>query len=166
MTKEDREPEDRIYMSLSCDLCHIEVTDPPCKISSYSWAMNQLTSLLHDSLVATGHVQHCAIIRRKDISLRASTVGFSVKLRPLLPSLDILAKVWVVRHVIFQPSLDNIHALVHAFNNPAESRREGLKFEDVMYDCVRADKFSVYAKHVRNFAKFGLSSHASISDSK
>ena len=48
----------------------------------------------------------------------------------------------------FQPTLDNMHALVHSFNNPAESRREGLKFEDVVYDCVRADKFSVYAKHV------------------
>lgn len=40
--------------------------------------MNQLQSLLHDSLIATGHIQHCAIIRRKDTSLRASTVGFSV----------------------------------------------------------------------------------------
>lgn len=84
--------------------------------------MNQLQSLLHDSLIATGHVQHCAIIRRKDTSLRASTVGFS-------------------------PSLDNIHALVHSFTNSSLARREGLKFHDVVYECVRADRFSVYAKH-------------------
>ena len=48
-------------------------------LNSYSnLRMNQLQSLLHDSLIATGHIQHCAIIRRKDTSLRASTVGFSV----------------------------------------------------------------------------------------
>lgn len=46
--------------------------------------MNQLQSLLHDSLIATGHVQQCAIIRRKDTSLRASTVGFSVSLNEQL----------------------------------------------------------------------------------
>lgn len=83
--------------------------------------MNQLQSLLHDSLIATGHIQHCAIIRRKDTSLRASTVGFS-------------------------PSLDNIHALVHCFTNSSLARREGLKFQDTVYECVRADRFSVYAK--------------------
>ncbi|RMX42912.1 hypothetical protein pdam_00020886, partial [Pocillopora damicornis] len=87
--------------------------------------MNQLQSLLHDSLIATGHVQHCAIIRRKDTSLRASTVGFS-------------------------PSLDNIHALVHSFTNSAHARKEGLKFQDTIYECVRADRFSVYAKHENN----------------
>ena len=51
-----------------------------CCNSDSNWRMNQLQSLLHDSLIATGHVQHCAIIRRKDTSLRASTVGFSVRL--------------------------------------------------------------------------------------
>lgn len=48
----------------------------------------------------------------------------------------------------FQPSLDNIHALVHSFTNSSQARREGLKFQDVVYECVRADRFSVYAKHV------------------
>lgn len=51
-----------------------------CCNSDKNSRMNQLQSLLHDSLIATGHVQHCAIIRRKDTSLRASTVGFSVRL--------------------------------------------------------------------------------------
>jgi len=83
--------------------------------------MNQLQSLLHDSLIATGHVQNCAIIRRKDTSLRASTVGF-------------------------QPSLDNIHALAHSFTNSSQARREGLKFQDTVYEVVRADRFSVYVK--------------------
>ena len=50
---------------------------------------------------------------------------------------------------LFQPSLDNIHALVHSFTNSSQARREGLKFQDIVYECVRADRFSVYAKHVR-----------------
>lgn len=40
--------------------------------------MNQLQNLLHDSLIATDHVHHCAIIRRKDCNVRASSVGFNV----------------------------------------------------------------------------------------
>jgi len=43
--------------------------------------------------------------------------------------------------------LDNIHALVHSFTNSSQARREGLKFQDIVYECVRADRFSVYAKH-------------------
>ncbi|XP_031566684.1 profilin-4-like [Actinia tenebrosa] len=84
--------------------------------------MNQLQTLLHDSLVATGHVKNCAIIRRKDTTLRASSVGF-------------------------HPSLDNMHAIANAFINPSGARKDGLKFEDVLYECVRADKFSLYGKH-------------------
>ena len=40
--------------------------------------MNQLQNLLHDALIATNHVQSCAILKRKDAVLRASSVGFSV----------------------------------------------------------------------------------------
>ena len=40
--------------------------------------MNQLQNLLHDSLISTGHVENCALIRRNDASLRASSVGFVV----------------------------------------------------------------------------------------
>ena len=40
--------------------------------------MNQLHNLLHDSLIATGHVENCAIVRRTDASLRANSVGFVV----------------------------------------------------------------------------------------
>ncbi len=40
--------------------------------------MNQLQNLLHDALISTDHVSSCAIIRRKDCSLRASSVGFNV----------------------------------------------------------------------------------------
>ena len=41
--------------------------------------MNQLQNLLHDALISTDHVQHCAIVRRKDCVVRASSVGFNVR---------------------------------------------------------------------------------------
>ena len=40
--------------------------------------MNQLQNLLHDALIATNHVSNCALVRRKDAQLRASSVGFNV----------------------------------------------------------------------------------------
>ena len=56
---------------------------------------------------------------------------------------------WMYNFIPSQPSLDNIHALVHCFTNSSLARREGLKFQDTVYECVRADRFSVYAKKVR-----------------
>lgn len=40
--------------------------------------MNQLQSLIHDALIATGHVSQCAILRRRDGHLVATSVGFQV----------------------------------------------------------------------------------------
>lgn len=40
--------------------------------------MNSLLNLIHESLVATGHVECAAIIRRKDSSIRATSVGYTV----------------------------------------------------------------------------------------
>lgn len=53
--------------------------------------------------------------------------------------------------------MDNIHALVHSFTNSSQARREGLKFQDIVYECVRADRFSVYAKHVSVTGKCDVS---------
>lgn len=49
--------------------------------------MNQLQSLIHDALIGTGHVSQCAILRRKDGNLKASSVGFqvSVTMKSVLP---------------------------------------------------------------------------------
>ena len=57
-------------------------------------------------------------------------------------------KKWYDSMFNFQPSLDNIHALAHSFTNSSQARREGLKFQDTVYEVVRADRFSVYAKKV------------------
>ena len=70
---------------------------------------------------------------------------------------------WMYNFISSQPSLDNIHALVHCFTNSSLARREGLKFQDTVYECVRADRFSVYAKKVRwprNFPKLHISHNA------
>ena len=42
--------------------------------------MNLLQNLIHESLVATGHVECAAIIRRKDSSIRATSVGYTVSI--------------------------------------------------------------------------------------
>ncbi|XP_071485145.1 profilin-4-like [Diadema antillarum] len=83
--------------------------------------MNQLQNLLHDALIATGHVENCAIIRRKDISLRASSAGFTL-------------------------TADEMQKLIDAFKDPPRTRQDGLYFHERHYKCVRADKNSIYAK--------------------
>ena len=37
-----------------------------------------LQSLLHDSLLATGHVESCALFRKKDGSVKAASAGYEV----------------------------------------------------------------------------------------
>ncbi|XP_038076288.1 profilin-4-like isoform X2 [Patiria miniata] len=83
--------------------------------------MNQLQNLLHGALIATEHVENSAIIRRRDVSLRASSAGFTV-------------------------SNDQIQRFIDAFKDPSATREKGLYFNDRIYQCVRADKSSIYAK--------------------
>ena len=85
--------------------------------------MNQLQSLLQDSLLCTGHVEHAAIIRRKDSSLRASSVGLF-----LVP--------------------EELSSIVKMFRDPASYRSEGFSLTSTGkdYDCLRADKDSIYGK--------------------
>ncbi|KAK2187942.1 hypothetical protein NP493_149g03025 [Ridgeia piscesae] len=84
--------------------------------------MNQLQNLLHDALIATNHVQSCAILKRKDAVLRASSVGFSL-------------------------ASEQIHQLLDAFRSPPQTREDGLYFDGKHYRCVRADNSSIYGKH-------------------
>jgi len=83
--------------------------------------MNQLQSLIHDALIGTGHVSQCAILRRKDGNLKASSVGF-------------------------QLTNDQTQLIVDVFKNPASTREEGIYYDDSQYKCVRSDKTSIYAK--------------------
>ncbi|WAR08309.1 PROF4-like protein [Mya arenaria] len=83
--------------------------------------MNQLQNLLHDALISTEHVQQCAIVHRKDCSVRASSVGFNLY------------------H-------DQVQILLDSFKNPPQTREEGIYFDDRQFKCVRADKTSIYGK--------------------
>ncbi|XP_064617120.1 profilin-4-like isoform X2 [Liolophura sinensis] len=95
---------------------HYKVQGPPDIVK-----MNQLQNLIHDALISTGHVQHCALVRRKDCSIQATSVGFSL-------------------------NAEQLHMLLDAFRTPPQTREEGIFFEDKLYKCVRADKSSIYAK--------------------
>ncbi|XP_055889916.1 profilin-4-like isoform X1 [Biomphalaria glabrata] len=83
--------------------------------------MNQLSNLLQDALISTGHVHQCAIIRRNDANVRASSLGFN-----LYP--------------------DQVSLLLDAFKNPPQTRQDGIYFDEAQYKCIRADKNSIYAK--------------------
>lgn len=93
-----------------------------CNLLEEKVKMNQMQNLLHEALIATGHVENGAIIRKKDISLRASSAGFSL-------------------------TNDQMERFVTAFRDPPRTREEGLYFNDRKYQCVRADTSSIYAKY-------------------
>ena len=40
--------------------------------------MNQLVNLLHDSLIATAHVERCALLNKENYTVKASSVGYQV----------------------------------------------------------------------------------------
>ena len=85
--------------------------------------MNHLQGLLTDSLITTGHVEQAAIIRRKDASLRASSLGLSL-------------------------DSDDLSMIVKLFREPTILRSEGLQLgtNGNVYDCLRADKNSIYGR--------------------
>ncbi|XP_067945616.1 profilin-4-like isoform X1 [Watersipora subatra] len=95
---------------------HFQVRGIPDEVK-----MNQLQSLIHDALIGTGHVSQCAILKRKDGLIRASSVGF-------------------------QLSNEQTQMIINAFKNPAATREEGLYYDDNQYKCVRSDKNSIYSK--------------------
>ena len=87
--------------------------------------MNHLQGLLQDGLIASGHVEHAAIIRRKDSSLRASSVGF-----------------------LLDP--EEISYIVKLFREPTVLRNEGFQLTSTGYEyqCLRSDKNSIYGRVV------------------
>ncbi|XP_076466379.1 profilin-4-like isoform X2 [Babylonia areolata] len=102
-----------------CGLDQVDVKMQPGIPDSLKMA--QLQNLLHDALIATEHVQQCAIVHRKDCLVRAASVGFN----------------------LYQ---DQVQLLLDAFKNPPQTREEGIYFDDRQFKCVRADKNSIYAK--------------------
>ena len=85
--------------------------------------MNHLQGLLQDGLISTGHVEHAAIIRRKDSSLRASSVGF-----------------------MLDP--EELSYIIKLFREPTQLRSDGFRLSStgLEYQCLRSDKNSIYAR--------------------
>ncbi|KAJ3098358.1 hypothetical protein HK100_005113 [Physocladia obscura] len=84
--------------------------------------MNQL---LQEALISTHHVQHAAIIKRRDGAIKAKS--------PLL-----------------ELSESDYNKILLAFDNPREVRTNeaAITLMDVAYRAVRADNLSLYAKNV------------------
>ena len=57
----------------------------------------------------------------------------------------------VLIFAIFQPSLKQISELVNGFKNSSRLRKEGLYFNNLSHKCIRADKYSIYAKSLVSF---------------
>ncbi|CAF0783769.1 unnamed protein product [Didymodactylos carnosus] len=86
--------------------------------------MNQLQVLLHTALIDTGNVETCGLIIRDTCQIKTTSVGYKLE----------------------QTDADT---LVNAFNNPTVLRKKGLYFNDIYYQCIRADNEAIYAKEVR-----------------
>ncbi|XP_067880862.1 profilin-4 isoform X2 [Heterodontus francisci] len=84
--------------------------------------MGEYQDLLTQSLLATNHVQDCAIINLKNVSVVTASKGF--KLEPA-----------------------ETQAFLNAFKQPSNIRDDGLYFKNINYTCVRVDNNSVYGKH-------------------
>ncbi|XP_067840612.1 profilin-4 isoform X2 [Heptranchias perlo] len=84
--------------------------------------MSEYQNLLTESLLATNHVQDCAILKLKSASVLTASKGF--RLEP-----------------------QETQALLNAFKQPGNIREDGLYFKNINYKCVRADKNSVYGKY-------------------
>ena len=82
--------------------------------------MNEIQDLLQKRLIETGHVEHAALFRRQDSSLRVASLGLS-----LTP--------------------EEIAYLVSLFDDLPACREEGVVYADNTYLTMRADKYSIYS---------------------
>eukprot|EP00048_Salpingoeca_helianthica_P017460 m.237342 g.237342 ORF g.237342 m.237342 type:complete len:137 (-) comp21069_c0_seq1:63-473(-) len=81
-----------------------------------------LQQLLQETILVTGHVADCAVIRRKDGAVRAGTSGFKV-------------------------SDAEVEGIRESFRDPAYAREHVLRVGEQQFNCVRADESAIYAKN-------------------
>ncbi|XP_053564910.1 profilin-4 [Bombina bombina] len=84
--------------------------------------MNQIQNLLYDALISTRHVDSAALIKIKQGVVITSPPQFTVKTQ-------------------------QVQDVINAFKNTPAIRKEGLCFQGKNYECIRADKNSIYAKY-------------------
>lgn len=111
-----------------------------------------LQGLLHDSLVATGHVECCTIIGRRDGAIKASSAGYEVRWThsclPYLVRSPHPSPLILHTHTT-QPTGEQVDALLASFRETGTALERGIHFNGAKYKCVRADKNSIYAKKAR-----------------
>ncbi len=83
--------------------------------------MNTLQNLLHEGLIGTRQVSNACFIRIRDANLLTSSTDFN-------------------------PNSEQLQAFVDAFRNPSQTREKGLYYDGKAYECLRADKNSIYAR--------------------
>ncbi|XP_032877209.1 profilin-4 isoform X2 [Amblyraja radiata] len=84
--------------------------------------LGEYQDLLTQALIATNHVQDCAIIDVKNHSMMLASRGFKL-------------------------DAEEIQAFLNAFTQADVIREYGLLFKTINYTCVRADRSSIYGKN-------------------
>ncbi|KAI9208630.1 profilin [Polychytrium aggregatum] len=86
-----------------------------------------MNALLQEALLSTKHINHAAIVRRKDGSIKAKSPQFVM-------------------------TAQDLQKIVTAFDSPREVRtsENGITLMDMGYRAVRADTLSIYAKNDRS----------------
>ena len=79
--------------------------------------------MIQSHLIGSGHVECAALLRRKDGTVKAASLGF-------------------------QPSRELVKAVTAAVRDPASAREHGVNYNGASYTCVRADQWAVYGKKV------------------
>ncbi|XP_052001179.1 profilin-4 [Xyrauchen texanus] len=84
--------------------------------------MNPFPSLLDNCLIDTKHVECAAILVSRSGDITAASKNFTL-------------------------SPEEAQMFVDAFNHVNITRQRGLSFQNKLYNCVRADKLSIYSKY-------------------
>ncbi|XP_007901488.1 profilin-4 isoform X2 [Callorhinchus milii] len=84
--------------------------------------LDQIDNLLTNALIATNHVQNCAMVIIKTGKVVGTSKGFKLRLQ-------------------------DIQTLQRAFKNANVIRDDGIYFQNEKYSCVRVDNHSVYARN-------------------
>ena len=79
--------------------------------------------MIQTQLIGSGHVECAVVLRRKDGSVKAVSLGY-------------------------QPSIELLQAITTAMRDPSSAREHGIQFNGASHTCIRADQWAIYAKKV------------------
>ena len=79
--------------------------------------------MIQTQLIGSGHVECAVVLRRRDGSVKAVSLGY-------------------------QPSIELLQAITTAMRDPSSAREHGIQFNGASHTCIRADQWAIYAKKV------------------